>query len=57
MLMDPLFFFFFLMARSLLELDPPAANLWFVVGILSSFFYLIMGAGVGSEKQGAGFRV
>lgn len=52
MLMDPFFFF---MACSLLELDPPAANLWFVVGILSSFFYLVIGGG--DERQGACFRV
>lgn len=42
------------MACSLLELDPPAANLSFVVGISSSFFYLISG---GSEGQGACCRV
>lgn len=41
------------MACRLLELDPPAANLSFVVGILSSFFYLISG---GSERQDARFR-
>lgn len=41
------------MACRLLELDPPAANLSFVVGILSSFFYLISG---GSERHDADFR-
>lgn len=41
------------MACSLLELDPPAANLSFVVGILSSFSYLISGGGA---RQDARFR-
>lgn len=45
------------MACSLLELDPPAANLSFVVGILSSFFYLISGGRGGSERPGTCFRV
>lgn len=45
----------FFMACSLLELDPPSANLSFVVGILSSVFYLISSRGGG--RQGAHVRV
>lgn len=44
------------MACSLLELDPPAANLSFVVGILSSFFYLISGGRGGEREAGHLFQ-